>query len=108
MSSSNHPIIVQSDFDIEDAFSSTNSPNYLPEISLPKYIETPVESSIPVSPSSLIGSSSPIPPKRTSTSATPAMTEAAIRQLITEGVAAVLEAQAAAMEMPTFLIETLD
>nr|GEV77787.1 reverse transcriptase domain-containing protein [Tanacetum cinerariifolium] len=38
-----------------------------------------------------------MPPKRTSTSATPAMTEAAIRQLITEGVAAVLEAQAAAM-----------
>nr|GEZ54877.1 hypothetical protein [Tanacetum cinerariifolium] len=27
--SSNHPIIVPSDFDIEDAFSSTNSPNYL-------------------------------------------------------------------------------
>nr|GEY63804.1 hypothetical protein [Tanacetum cinerariifolium] len=27
--SSNHPIIVPSDFNIEDAFSSTNSPNYL-------------------------------------------------------------------------------
>nr|GEZ29983.1 retrovirus-related Pol polyprotein from transposon TNT 1-94 [Tanacetum cinerariifolium] len=38
-----------------------------------------------------------MPPKRTSTSATPAITEAAIRQLITEGVAAVLEAQASAM-----------
>nr|GFA10270.1 hypothetical protein [Tanacetum cinerariifolium] len=38
-----------------------------------------------------------MPPKRTSTSPTPTMTEAAIRQLITEGVAAVLEAQAAAM-----------
>nr|GEV55385.1 reverse transcriptase domain-containing protein [Tanacetum cinerariifolium] len=38
-----------------------------------------------------------MPPKRTSTSAIPAMIEAAIRQLITEGVAAVLEAQAAAM-----------
>nr|GEV82006.1 reverse transcriptase domain-containing protein [Tanacetum cinerariifolium] len=36
--------------------------------------------------------------KRTSTSATPTMTEAIIRQLITEGVAAALEAQAAAME----------
>nr|GEW42133.1 reverse transcriptase domain-containing protein [Tanacetum cinerariifolium] len=36
-------------------------------------------------------------PKRTSTSATPTMTEATIRQLITEGVAAALEAQAAAM-----------
>nr|GEW62504.1 reverse transcriptase domain-containing protein [Tanacetum cinerariifolium] len=29
MSSSNHPIIFPSDFDIEDAFSSINSPNYL-------------------------------------------------------------------------------
>nr|GEX18794.1 reverse transcriptase domain-containing protein [Tanacetum cinerariifolium] len=38
-----------------------------------------------------------MPPKRTSTSATPAMIEAAIRQLITEGVVAVLEAQATAM-----------
>nr|GEY60262.1 reverse transcriptase domain-containing protein [Tanacetum cinerariifolium] len=38
-----------------------------------------------------------MPPKRTSTSATPAMTEASIRQLIIEGVAVVLEAQAAAM-----------
>nr|GFA62957.1 reverse transcriptase domain-containing protein [Tanacetum cinerariifolium] len=41
--------------------------------------------------------SKPIPPKRTSTSATPAMTEATIRQLITEGVAAALEVQAATM-----------
>nr|GEZ12682.1 reverse transcriptase domain-containing protein [Tanacetum cinerariifolium] len=41
--------------------------------------------------------SKPMPPKRTSTSTTPAMTEATIRQLITEGVAAALEAQAAAM-----------
>nr|GEW78094.1 reverse transcriptase domain-containing protein [Tanacetum cinerariifolium] len=38
-----------------------------------------------------------MPPKRTSTSATPAMIKATIRQLITEGVAAGLEAQAAAM-----------
>nr|GEZ58189.1 reverse transcriptase domain-containing protein [Tanacetum cinerariifolium] len=36
-------------------------------------------------------------PKRTSSSTTPAMTEATIRQLITEGVVAALEAQAAAM-----------
>nr|GFB96528.1 hypothetical protein [Tanacetum cinerariifolium] len=28
MSSSNYPFIIPSDFDIEDAFSSTNSPNY--------------------------------------------------------------------------------
>ncbi|GJX41379.1 hypothetical protein Tco_0256369 [Tanacetum coccineum] len=39
-----------------------------------------------------------MPPKRTSTSAAPTMTEAAIRQLITDGVTASLEAQAAAME----------
>nr|GEU29968.1 hypothetical protein [Tanacetum cinerariifolium] len=38
-----------------------------------------------------------MPPKRTSTSATPAMTEATIRQVITEGVATALEAQASAM-----------
>ncbi|GJY82631.1 reverse transcriptase domain-containing protein [Tanacetum coccineum] len=38
-----------------------------------------------------------MPPKRTSTSAAPTMTEAAIRQLITDGVTAALEAQAAAM-----------
>nr|GEW21113.1 reverse transcriptase domain-containing protein [Tanacetum cinerariifolium] len=41
--------------------------------------------------------SKPMPPKRISTSATPAMTEATIRQLITEGVATALEAQAAVM-----------
>nr|GEW20530.1 reverse transcriptase domain-containing protein [Tanacetum cinerariifolium] len=98
MSLSNHPIIVPSDFDIEDGFSSMNSPNYLPEISPPKDIETPVESSILVSPSSSVGSSSPMPPMRTSTSATPAMTEAAIWKLITKGVAVVLEAQVAAMK----------
>nr|GEX68422.1 hypothetical protein [Tanacetum cinerariifolium] len=38
-----------------------------------------------------------MPPKRTSTSATPAMTETVIWQLIIEGVVADLEAQAAAM-----------
>ncbi|GJZ01642.1 hypothetical protein Tco_0519603 [Tanacetum coccineum] len=38
-----------------------------------------------------------MPPKRTSTSIAPAMTQAAIRQLITNGIAAALEAQAAAM-----------
>ncbi|GJV61656.1 hypothetical protein Tco_1467756 [Tanacetum coccineum] len=38
-----------------------------------------------------------MPPKRTSTSKTPTMTQAAIRQLITDGIAAALEAQAATM-----------
>nr|GEZ91517.1 reverse transcriptase domain-containing protein [Tanacetum cinerariifolium] len=76
-------------FDSQDLFSSK-------EIS-PKDTETPIESPIPVPPSSSEGSSSPMPPKRTSTSATSAMTEATIRQLITEGVAATLEAQATTM-----------
>nr|GFB31415.1 hypothetical protein [Tanacetum cinerariifolium]GFB37860.1 hypothetical protein [Tanacetum cinerariifolium] len=38
-----------------------------------------------------------MPPKRTSTSAAPAMTQAAIRQLVADSVTAVLEAQAATM-----------
>ncbi|GJU58276.1 hypothetical protein Tco_1236042 [Tanacetum coccineum] len=38
-----------------------------------------------------------MPPKRTSTSAAPAMTQATIQQLITDGIVAALEAQAAAM-----------
>ncbi|GJS11458.1 reverse transcriptase domain-containing protein [Tanacetum coccineum] len=174
MSSYTHPSIL-SDYDVEDVFSSTNAPNYIPtpsgyslvtpenispdssddltkdllsslsispfhddpymkviqaydaipspqviialpailpppmfdsrdffppeEISPPKDTETPVESPIPVSPSSSIRSSSPVrmPPKRSSTSATPAMTQDAIRQLIADGITAALEAQAAAM-----------
>ncbi|GJS48816.1 putative ribonuclease H-like domain-containing protein [Tanacetum coccineum] len=65
------------------------------KISPPKDAETPVESPIPISPSSSVGSSSPMPPKRTSTSAAPSMTQAAIRQLVANSVAAALEAQAA-------------
>ncbi|GKD24496.1 hypothetical protein Tco_1230710, partial [Tanacetum coccineum] len=38
-----------------------------------------------------------MPPKRTSTSAAPTITQVAIQQLITDGIAAALEAQAAAM-----------
>nr|GEW77792.1 reverse transcriptase domain-containing protein [Tanacetum cinerariifolium] len=133
MSSSNHPIIASSDSDIEDAFSSTNVPDYFPatpgntshdssndltknllatlvflplhddpymeEIPPPKDTETPIESSILVSLSSSVGSSSPVrmPPKRKSTSAAPAMTQTAIRQLIVDGIAAAWEAQAATM-----------
>ncbi|GJS15328.1 hypothetical protein Tco_0409800 [Tanacetum coccineum] len=129
MSSYTHPSIP---FDYDDI---------LP----PKDTETPVESPILVSPSSSVGSSSPVrsttpppdypfdesifaeldnslwiipqplgsepipkepdesdtcynmPPKRTSTSETPTMTQAAIRQLIADGIAAALEAQAATM-----------
>ncbi|GJV79335.1 reverse transcriptase domain-containing protein [Tanacetum coccineum] len=67
-------------------------------ISSPKDTETPVESTTQVSLSSSMESSSPIrmPPKRSSTSATPAITQDAIRQLIAD-ITAALEAQAAAM-----------
>ncbi|GJQ93324.1 hypothetical protein Tco_0004463 [Tanacetum coccineum] len=86
------------------------------EIPPPKDTETPVESPIPISPSSSVGSSSPVrsttpppdypfdksifakmPPKRTSTSAAPTMTQAAIRQLVADSIFAALEAQAANM-----------
>ncbi|GKE40261.1 hypothetical protein Tco_1463666 [Tanacetum coccineum] len=72
MSSYTHPSIP-SDYDVEDAFSSINAPNYTPtspdysrdffppeDISPPKDTETPVESPIPVSLSSSVGSSSPV------------------------------------------------
>ncbi|GKA59176.1 hypothetical protein Tco_0758489 [Tanacetum coccineum] len=42
-----------------------------------------------------LGQKDKIPPKRTSTSETPAITLAAIQQLITDGITAALEAQAA-------------
>nr|GEY61861.1 reverse transcriptase domain-containing protein [Tanacetum cinerariifolium] len=77
------PVLSQSPIsDSQDFFPSE-------EIS-PKDIETSV------SPSSLIGTSSPIrmPPKRTSTSETPAITLATIQRLITDGIAAALETQA--------------
>nr|GEW41736.1 hypothetical protein [Tanacetum cinerariifolium] len=114
MSLSNHPIIIPSDSDIEDAFSSTNAPDYFPatprntspdssndltkyllatlEIS-PKDTETS-ESPTPVSLSSSVGSSSPVrmPPKRTSTSEAPAMTQAAIKKVVADSVFAALEA----------------
>ncbi|GKD62114.1 hypothetical protein Tco_1299623 [Tanacetum coccineum] len=64
MSSYTHPSIP-SNYDVDDAFSSINAPNYTPtspdysqdffppgDISPPKDTKTPVESPIPVSPSS--------------------------------------------------------
>ncbi|GJT07236.1 hypothetical protein Tco_0841698, partial [Tanacetum coccineum] len=151
MSLYTHPSIPF-DYDMKDAFSPTNTPNYTPtsldysrdffpskDISPPKDTETPIESPILVSPSSSVGSSSPVrsttpppdypfdesifaeldnslwiiprplesepfpeepeemPPKRTSTSETPTMTKATIRQLIADGIAAALKAQAATM-----------
>ncbi|GKB80194.1 hypothetical protein Tco_0947089 [Tanacetum coccineum] len=74
MSSYAHPSIL-SDYDVKDAFSSTNAPNYTPtspdysrdffppkDISPPKDTETPVESPIPVSPSSSLVRSTTPPP----------------------------------------------
>ncbi|GKC14153.1 putative reverse transcriptase domain-containing protein, partial [Tanacetum coccineum] len=80
------------------------------KISPPKDAETPIESPIPIFPSSSVGSSSLVrstipppdypfdksifaemPPKRTSTSATPTMTQAAIRKLVADSIAATLE-----------------
>nr|GEU63044.1 hypothetical protein [Tanacetum cinerariifolium] len=49
-----------------------------------------------------------MPPTRTSTSAAPAMTQAAIRQLVTDSITIALEAQAANMELLTIQIETLN
>nr|GEW51973.1 reverse transcriptase domain-containing protein [Tanacetum cinerariifolium] len=57
---------------------------------------SPKDTKTSVSLSSLVGSLSPIrmPPKRTSTSETPAITLATIQRLITDGIAAALETQA--------------
>nr|GEW35373.1 putative reverse transcriptase domain-containing protein [Tanacetum cinerariifolium] len=76
----------------------------------PRYTQTPIESPMLLSPSSSVGSSSPVrmAPKRTSTSVVPAMTQAAIWQLVTDSVVTALEAQAANMEMLTIPIETLN
>ncbi|GKE45671.1 reverse transcriptase domain-containing protein, partial [Tanacetum coccineum] len=89
----------------------------------PRNIEPPVGSPISLSPYSSVGYSSPVrsttpppdypfdelskwsqyettrkmAPKRTPTSAAPAMSQAAIRKLVTDSVAAALEAQAATM-----------
>ncbi|GJR06247.1 hypothetical protein Tco_0529231 [Tanacetum coccineum] len=60
------------------------------KISSPKDTKPPIESFTPYL-------SLKMPPKRISTSAAPTMTEAAIRQLITDGIAAALEAQASTM-----------
>ncbi|GJW54768.1 reverse transcriptase domain-containing protein [Tanacetum coccineum] len=65
----------------------------------PRDIEPPVGSPIPLSPSSSVGSSSSVrmAPKRTSTSAAPPMTQAAIKKLVVDSFAAALEAKAATM-----------
>ncbi|GKA07466.1 hypothetical protein Tco_0686690 [Tanacetum coccineum] len=123
ISSSPHSTIVPSDSDTEDAFSSTNILNYFPassgnifsnslkKISPPENTKPFVGSLIPLFPYlslevlnskkircilQISKNDHKMPPKRSSTSATPAMTQDAIRQLIAD-ISAALEAQAAAM-----------
>ncbi|GJY04346.1 reverse transcriptase domain-containing protein [Tanacetum coccineum] len=96
MSSSPHSTITSSEFNMENAFSSMNILNY-----------TPVSSDyFPASSGSISFNSSEnllkfnphqMPPKRTSTSKTPAITLAAIQQLITDGISSALKVQAAIM-----------
>ncbi|GKB98546.1 reverse transcriptase domain-containing protein [Tanacetum coccineum] len=121
------PLTILPPFPVLSLSPMFDSRHFFPpeKISPPKDAETPVESPIPISPSSSVGSSSPVrstipppeyrnhwevnqssrnlmsqmlmPPKRTSTSAAQAMTQAAIRQLVADSVVAALEAQAATM-----------
>ncbi|GJW33434.1 hypothetical protein Tco_0053466 [Tanacetum coccineum] len=102
MSSSPHSTIVPSDSDINNAIPPPQVIITLPAIVPPpmfdsryffssEKISSPKDTETPISPSSSM------PPKRTSTSAAPTMTKASIRQLIIDGIAAALEAQAAAM-----------
>ncbi|GJR75405.1 reverse transcriptase domain-containing protein [Tanacetum coccineum] len=142
-----YPIIVPSDSNVEDAFSSTTTPDYTP--TSPDYFPASMGNSFPdpsddlskyllaslaispfhddpymmvmqaynatsnelpfplpqdpiapptILPLSLVLPLSPIlAPKRTPTSAAPAMSQAAIRKLFADSVAAALEAQAATM-----------
>ncbi|GJT44899.1 putative reverse transcriptase domain-containing protein [Tanacetum coccineum] len=141
MSSSTHPIIVPSDSNVEDAFSSTTTPDYTlaspdyfpaslgnaPSESLDdltKYLlaslaispfhddpymkvmqaydatnnELPIPPPrAPIAPPTVLPPSLIMAPKRTPTSAAPAMSQAAIRKLVADSVFAALEAQAATM-----------
>ncbi|GJY79221.1 putative reverse transcriptase domain-containing protein [Tanacetum coccineum] len=141
MSISTHPIIVLSNSNVEDAFSSTTTPDYTPAspdyspaspgntssdpsedlskdllVSLAispfhddPYIkvmqaynatndELPIPSPrAPIAPPTILPPSPVMAPKRTPTSAAPAMSQAAIRKLVADSVSAALEAQAATM-----------
>ncbi|GJU50024.1 hypothetical protein Tco_1219579 [Tanacetum coccineum] len=134
-----YPIIVPSDSDVEDAFSSTTTPNYTlaspdyssaspgntspdPSDDLSKYLlaslaispfhddpymkvmqaynatsnGSPIPPQAPIAPQTVLPPSPVLPlspimaPKRTSTSAAPAMTQAVIGQLVADSVASVL------------------
>ncbi|GJZ27458.1 hypothetical protein Tco_0571711 [Tanacetum coccineum] len=92
-------IPVLSDFYTEDAFSSTNILNYFPASSGNIFSNSLKNISPPENTKPFVGSLIPLflmPPKRSSTSVTPAMNQDAIRQLIAD-ITPALEAQAAAM-----------
>ncbi|GKE17768.1 hypothetical protein Tco_1425345 [Tanacetum coccineum] len=99
ISSSPHSTIVSSDSDTEDAFSSMNILNYFPALSGNIFPNSLKKISSPENTKPFVGSYIPLfpmPPKRSSTSTTPAMNQDAIRQLISD-IAVALEAQAATM-----------
>ncbi|GJS11158.1 hypothetical protein Tco_0367954 [Tanacetum coccineum] len=85
--------------------SSENSKdNMIPPVFLPFYnnpylkdVQSPISPPAPTTPQTILTPSPVMPPKRTSTSETPAITLAAIQQLIANGIATALEAQAATM-----------
>ncbi|GJW10040.1 hypothetical protein Tco_1575867 [Tanacetum coccineum] len=100
ISSSLHSTIVPSDSDTKDAFSSTNILNYFPASSGNIFPNSLKKISSPENTKPFVGSHIPLfpmPPKRSSTSATPAMNQDAILQLIAD-ITAALEAQATAMK----------
>ncbi|GJS03801.1 hypothetical protein Tco_0320309 [Tanacetum coccineum] len=93
----------------EHSFNSSENSNIIPSVISPlnnnPYLknvqafyakELPIPSPDPIT-SPAILTSSPMPPKRTSTSETPAITLAAIWQLINDGISSALKAQAASM-----------
>ncbi|GJZ31434.1 hypothetical protein Tco_0576481 [Tanacetum coccineum] len=79
------------DQDIEHTISPTPPPDY----PLMSYLSS--HSMKPLRSESVLKEPNKMPPKRTSTSAAPAMTQAAIRKLVADSVAAALGAQAAIM-----------
>ncbi|GJX95520.1 hypothetical protein Tco_0351318 [Tanacetum coccineum] len=112
-----YPIIILSDSDVEDTFSSTHSPDYIPALSdyslaspgntSPNFSDDLTKdllSSLSISPfhddlriQNFSVISYNMPPKRTSTSEASAMTHAAIRKLAANSVVTALEAQDATM-----------
>ncbi|GKE05065.1 hypothetical protein Tco_1397083 [Tanacetum coccineum] len=86
------PVSPSSSLGSSSPVRSTTPP---PDYPFDKSIFAELDNSLWIIPQPL--GSEPMPPKRTSTSAAPAMTQAAIQQLDADSVAVALEAQAATM-----------